>query len=95
MDDIIKVPYIKDSAVISLSFGSAFITNIQASLSAMVEGMTTEERDALTARIEAREQLSGRDLVIYTLSVISMNLLKEAERLGQVEYKDLQSSLGL
>ncbi len=94
MDDI-RVPHLLSSTTVSLTLGTNFIGNIQASLTYMVEQMTADERAALQQRVESRQALEGRDLVVFTLSALSMNILQEATRTEQVEYRSVQSTLGL
>src|SRR5690242_340406 len=73
--DEIKVPHLRSTAVINLSLGTQFIAQIQGSLHYMTESMTAEDKEQFTARVESGVQsLEGRDLVIYILSVLSMNI---------------------
>lgn len=93
--DEIKVPHLRSSAVVNLSLGTVFIGNIQGSLHYMTESMTAEDKEQFTARVESGQPLDGRDLVIYTLSALSMNIFQEARQTDQIEYKDLGGTLGL
>jgi hypothetical protein len=88
-----KIPHIKANAQIPIVVGTAIINNLQVMYAWLLEGKTKEDAERIKVKIENKEQLTGPEQAIVTISTLLSAIHKEAMDNGYVEFKDLEETV--
>ena len=89
MEPSTQVPILKKDAQIPLTFGSEYVNRIQAALFFLLEDKDKEFSEALKVKLSANQELTAQEAAIVTLSNILQHIMKVAESMDLIEYRDI------
>ncbi len=94
-DTTAQVPFLKRDAIVTLEIGAQFYSNMQEALSFLAKDLTDADKKAFQTKVENKQPLEGPELALFVLTALSIGVMNKARDTNQVDYKDLQTTLGL
>jgi len=89
----VKVPVLKRDAKITITVGAQMIQALQG-LSVQIMNDHQDQADALRAKLENKQQLEPWEHTVVVLTQFLKAVGEQAEKEGQIYYKDPESLIG-
>lgn len=91
MDNTTKIPYLKQDAIVSVQIGSGFLQQLSSVYAYLTEGMTKEQADAISSKLQEKKPLELKEGAIVTMSILIKKIYDDAKEKDQLVYKDLDT----
>lgn len=91
MDNTTKIPYLKQDAIVSVQIGSGFLQQLSSVYAYLTEGMTKEQADAISSKLQEKKPLELKEGAIVTMSILIKKVYDDAKEKDQLVYKDLDT----
>jgi len=91
MDNTTKIPYLKQDAIVSVQIGSGFLQQLSSVYAYLTEGMTKEQADAISSKLQEKKPLELKEGAIVTMSILIKRIYDDAKEKDQLVYKDLDT----
>lgn len=91
MDNTTKIPYLKQDALVSVQIGSGFLQQLSSVYAYLTEGMTKEQADAISSKLQEKKPLELKEGAIVTMSILIKRIYDDAKEKDQLVYKDLDT----
>lgn len=91
MDNTTKIPYLKQDAIVSVQIGAGFLQQLSSVYAYLTEGMTKEQADLISSKLQEKKPLELKEGAIVTMSILIKNIYDDAKEKDQLVYKDLDT----